>query len=267
MKKYIVIITLLIASVLSLVGCGVGSAKTNETLKVGVTSGPHEEIMKEVQKIAKTEGLDIKLIPFNDYIQPNIQLNEKAIDANVYQHEPFLKNFNAAHKMNLVSAAPAVNFPMGIYSRKVKKLSELKYGARVGVPNDATNEARALMLLEAAKVITLKSGIGDKATIKDVVKNSKNIKLVELEAPMLVRSLSDLDAAAINTNFIMSAGMTPSKDAIYLEPKNSPWVNIIATRPDLKNDTRIKKLIKIYHSAEIKKFILSKYKGSVVPAF
>lgn len=268
MKKIGLFLLTVLLVILSFTGCGTkAESQKTQTLKVGVTGGPHEQIAKKVKELAAKQGLNIELVVFNEYIQPNIQLNEKQIDANIFQHEPYLNKFNADHKMNIVKVANAVNFPMGIYSKKIKSLDELKNGDKIAVPNDATNEARALMLLESAKVIKLKSGAGIKATLKDIAENPKNIKFVELEAPMVVRSLQDVAAAPINTNFVIEAGLTPGKDSIFIEPKDSPWVNIIATRPELKDDERIKKLVEVYQSPEVKKFIEDTFKGSVVPAF
>ena len=268
MKRVISVLLVAVLLVLGLVGCGAKTeSKQVQTLKIGVTGGPHEKIAKKVQELAAVQGLNIELIVFNEYIQPNIQLFEKELDVNIFQHEPYLIKFNADRSMNLIKVAPAVNFPMGIYSEKIASTEELKDGDKVAVPNDATNQARALMLLESAGIIKLKEGIGTKATVKDIAENPKNIKIVELEAPMLIRALPDISAAAINTNFIIEAGMNPLEDSIFIEDKNSPWVNFIVTRPELKDDERIKKLVEIYQSPEIKKFIEDTFDGSIIPAF
>ncbi len=251
------------------VGCGAKEAASGEveTLKIGVTGGPHEQVAKKVKELAAAEGLEIQLVVFNEYIQPNIQLFEKELDANIFQHEPYLIKFNADRSMDLVTVAPTVNFPMGIYSEKIASPSELKTGDQVAVPNDATNQARALILLQTAGVIKLADGVGTAATVKDIVDNPKEIKIVELEAPMLLRALPDVAAAVINTNFIIEAGLNPVEDSIFIEDKNSPWVNFIVTRPELKTDARISKLVEIYHSPEVRKFIEDTFEGSVVPAF
>lgn len=267
MKKIIAfLLTALL--VVGLTGCG-GETEVNseQVLKVGVTGGPHEQIAKKVQELAKTQELSIELVVFNEYIQPNVQLFEKELDANIYQHEPYLIKFNKDRDMNLIKVAPAVNFPMGIYSDKINSPNELKDGDKVAIPNDATNQARALMLLESAGIIKLEDGIGAKARVKDIVENSKSIEIIELEAPMLIRALPDLGAAAINTNFIIEAGMNPVEDSIFIEDKNSPWVNFVVTRPELKDDERIEKLVEIYHTQEIKSFIEDTFNGAVVPAF
>ncbi|WP_446898654.1 MetQ/NlpA family ABC transporter substrate-binding protein [Clostridium sp. LBM24168] len=255
-------------------GCG-ATSKSSEgksdseanTIKVGVTAGPHEEIIQKVKEVAKKQGLDVEYTSFNDYVQPNTQLNEKQLDANIYQHEPYLNQFNKDHGMNLVKVGNAVTFPMGIYSSKIKSLNDLKDGDKISLPNDPTNEARALMLLEKGKVIKLKSGVSLKATIKDVAENPKHIQFLEVEAPMVPRSLSDVAVAAINTNYAIQAKLDPNKDAIFQEPKDSPWINIIVARPDNKDAENVKKLIKVYQSDEVKKYIEEHFKGSVIAAF
>jgi D-methionine transport system substrate-binding protein len=271
MKKILALVLTTIVTTTLLAGCGTKQAATNTKteapLKVGVTAGPHEQVAEKVKEIAKTKGLNIELVVFNDYVQPNKQLFEKQIDVNIYQHEPYLVKFNEDQKMNLVKIANAVNFPMGAYSQKIKNLDELKQGDKVSLPNDPTNEARALILLESAKVIKLKAGVGVKATIQDIVENPKQIKFIELEAAMIPRSLSEVTAAAINTNFAMEAKLNPVKDSIFIEPKDSPWVNVIVARPDNKDDVRIKKLVEAYQSEEIKKFIDTTFQGSVIPGF
>ncbi|TDT45647.1 MetQ/NlpA family ABC transporter substrate-binding protein [Fonticella tunisiensis] len=268
MKKLHVLLLSLVLILAVLTGCTAKSASKNEqALKVGVTAGPHEQIVEKVKELAEKQGLKIEIVTFNDYVQPNVQLFDKKIDVNIYQHEPYLNKFNSDKNMNLVKIAPTVNFPMGVYSNKIKSLNELKNGDKIALPNDPTNEARALILLQSANVIKLKDGVGINATLKDVVENPKNIKFVELEAAMVPRSLPDVTAAAINTNYAMEAGLNPVKDSIFIEPKDSPWVNIIAARPDNKDDERIKKLVEIYHSDEVKKFIEETFQGSVIPGF
>lgn len=273
MKKVASIILSAVLGATLLAGCGTKQSATatapklDEPLKVGVTAGPHEQVAEKVKEIAEKNGLNIKLVVFNDYVQPNKQLFEKQIDVNIYQHEPYLIKFNEDQKMNLVKIANAVNFPMGAYSQKLKSLDELKQGDKVSLPNDPTNEARALILLESAKVIKLKAGVGVKATIQDIVENPKQLKFVELEAAMVPRSLTEVAASVINTNFAMEAKLDPVKDSIFIEPKDSPWVNIIVARPDNKDDARIKKLVEAYQSEEVKKFIDTTFKGSVIAGF
>lgn len=264
MKK---IISFVLIAVLSLGLTACKSSSSENSLKVGVTSGPHEQVAREIRKIAKEQGLDIELIIFNEYVQPNIQLHEKQLDLNIFQHQPYLDSFNRDRNYNLVSIANTINFPMGIYSRKISDLSQLKDGDKVGLPNDATNLARALILFQSAGVITLDDSAGINATLRDVVDNPKNLQFVELDAPIILRTLPDLAVAAINTNFIIEAGMNPVNDSIFIEPKDAPWVNVIATRAELKDDPRIKQLVEIYHSDEIRNFIEETFNGSIVPGF
>ncbi len=268
MKKLFIlaISTLLILSLFT--GCGAKPASQPEKpLKVGVTAGPHEQVAEKVKEIAEINDLKIELVVFTDYVQPNIQLFEKQLDVNIFQHEPYLNQFNADHKMDLVKIAPSVNFPMGIYSNQLKSLDGLKDGDQISLPNDPTNEARALILLESAGIIKLKEGVGLKVTLKDIVENPKNIKFIELDAPMVARSLQDVTVAVINTNFAIEAGFVPTRDSIFIEPKDSPWVNVIVTRPDQQDDPRIKKLVELYQSDKVKEFIDATFEGSVVPGF
>jgi D-methionine transport system substrate-binding protein len=274
MKKIALALLTLVVTVSGLAGCaskpspeGPSGKKVEQILKIGVTAGPHEQIVKKVKELAEPKGLKIEIVAFNEFVQPNIQLFEKQLDVNIFQHEPYLNKFNEDRKMNLIKVAPAVNFPMGIYSKKLKSVEQLKSGDSVSLPNDATNLARSLMLLESAKLIKLKDGVGVKATVKDVVENPKGLKFVELEAPMVIRSMEDVAVAVVNTPFAVEAKLNPVKDSIFIEPKDSPWINFIVTRPELKDDQRIKTLVEVYHSAEIKKFIEDTFSGSVVPGF
>ncbi|MEW9123237.1 MAG: MetQ/NlpA family ABC transporter substrate-binding protein [Thermotaleaceae bacterium] len=269
MKKILSLCLSLVLLGAFLTGCGSKPTSSTDTapLKVGVTAGPHEQIMEKVKELAKEQGLEIQLTVFSDYVQPNVHLFEKQLDVNSFQHQPYLDKFNADQKMDLLSIATTVNFPMGVYSEKIGSLSDLKTGDKVSLPNDPTNGARALILLESAGVIKLKEGIGVAATLKDVVENPLNIELIELEAPMVARSLPDVRAAVINTNFAIEAGFNPVKDSIFIEPKDSPWVNVIAVRPDTKDDERIKKLVEIYQSDAVKAFIDETFDGSVIAGF
>jgi D-methionine transport system substrate-binding protein len=274
MKKSILALITSLVLVSGLAGCASKPAseeatgkKAESTLKVGVTAGPHEQIVKKVKELAELKGLKIEIVAFNEFVQPNIQLFEKQLDVNIFQHEPYLNKFNADRKMNLVKVAPSVNFPMGIYSKKLKAVDGLKDGDSVSLPNDATNLARSLMLLESANIIKLKDGAAVTATVKDIVENPKGLKFIELEAPMVIRSMDDVTVAVVNTPFAVQAGLNPVKDSIFIEPKDSPWVNFIVTRPELKEDERIKTLVEVYHSAETRKFIEETFSGSVVPGF
>lgn len=270
MKK----LSLVLASafvLLGLTGCGSTGASHQALdpnhLVVGVTAGPHEQIMEKVKQVAAKDGLNIDIKVFNDYTMPNIALAQGELGANSFQHQPFLDQFKKDRNLDLTAVANTVNFPMGIYSKKIKRVDDLKEGDKLGLPNDPSNEARALLLFQQAGLIKLKDGIGVKASVHDVQDNPKHLRFVELDAAQIPRQLDELAAAAINTNFAMSAGYVPARDAIFLEPKDSPWVNIIAVRTENKDDPVIQKLIKAYRSAEVKQFIEQNFKGSVIPSW
>ena len=239
----------------------------DKPLKIGVTGGPHAQILEQVKKIAEKDGLKIQIVEFSDYVQPNAALSAGDLDANIYQHKPYLDAQVKDRGYKLVKVADTVNFPIGIYSKKVKSLAELKDGARFGLPNDPTNGGRALLLLQSSGLIKLKEGAGLKATPLDVVSNPKKLKFVELDAAQLPRSLDDLDASAVNTNFAIPAGLNPTKDAIVLEDAKGPYVNLIAVREADKDKPWVAKLVKAYQTEEIRQFIQTEFKGSVLPGF
>lgn len=238
-------------------------------VKVGVSPTPHGDILKYIQaNLAEKAGLDIEIVEFTDYVQPNLALADGQLDANYFQHLPYLEDFNKEHNLNLVSVAAIHIEPLGIYSRKIKSLNELSDGAMVAIPNDATNAGRALNLLAANGLITLKEGAGYAATVSDITSNPKNLKITELEAAQLVRSLEDTSISVINGNYALDGGLTPGKDALALESgENNPYANILVVNKGHENDKGIQILIKLLTSPEVKKFIEEKYNGSVIPAF
>ncbi|MBC3412278.1 MULTISPECIES: MetQ/NlpA family ABC transporter substrate-binding protein [Pseudomonas] len=238
-----------------------------ETLTVAATPVPHAEILNFVKPQLAKEGVELKVKEFTDYIQPNVQVAEKRLDANFFQHQPYLDEFNKAKGTHLVSVAGVHIEPLGVYSSKIKKLDELPTGATVVIPNDATNGGRALLLLAKAGVITLKDNKNILSTVKDVTGNPKNVKFRELEAATIPRVLTQVDAALINTNYALEAKLNPEKDALAIEGSDSPYVNILVARPDNKDSDAMKKLAAALHSPEVKQFITEKYKGAVVPAF
>lgn len=238
-----------------------------DTLTVAATPVPHAEILEFVKPQLAKEGVDLKVKVFTDYIQPNVQVAEKRLDANFFQHQPYLDEFNKAKGTALVSVAGVHIEPLGVYSSKYKKLAELPSGTTVVIPNDATNGGRALLLLAKAGVITLKDNSNILSTVKDVAENPKNIKFRELEAATIPRVLTQVDAALINTNYALEAKLNPAKDALAIEGSDSPYVNILVARPDNKDSDDMKKLAAALHSPEVKQFINEKYKGAVVPAF
>jgi len=248
-------------------GFATGAMAQDKPLKIGVTGGPHAQIFEVVKKIADKEGLKIQVVEFSDYVQPNAALAAGDLDGNSYQHQPYLDNQVKDRGYKLVSVAQTVNFPIGLYSKKVKKLEDLKEGAKFGIPNDPTNGGRVLLVLQDKGLIKLRDGAGLKATPLDVVSNPKKLKFVELDAAQLPRSLDDLDASAINTNFALSAGLNPGKDAITQENAKSPYVNVLVVREADKGKPWVAKLVKIYQSEEVRKFIQTEFKGSVLPGF
>lgn len=271
MKKVtkLLAIGLSLALIFVLGACGNSSKElSTKKITVGVTGGPHQQIMEKVAKLAKKDGLDIKLKVFNDYNTPNTALSDKELDANSYQTLPFLKDQIKNKHYKITQVFKTVVFPMGIYSKKIKSLKDLKKGDKIGVPNDPANEIRALQLFQSAGVIKLKKGVNQTATKKDVVENKLNLQIVELDAAQLPSQLNQFAAAAINTNFAMGAGLTLNKDAIFHEPlKNNPWSNYFVVRTENKNDKVVKELKKYYQSPEVKKFIAEKFDGSVVPSW
>ena len=236
-------------------------------ISVAATAVPHAELLEFVKPALAKEGVELKIKVFTDYVQPNVQVAEGRLDANFFQHQPYLDEFNASRGTALVSIAGVHVEPFGAYSSKIKKLDELSEGAQVVIPNDATNGGRALLLLQKAGVIKLKDGAGITATVKDIAENPKGIKVRELEAATLPRVLAQVDLALINTNYALEAKLDPSKDALTIEGKDSPYVNILVAREDDKNSDAMKKLVAALHTPEVKAFILEKYKGAVLPAF
>lgn len=272
--KFLAALTL--TATLLLTGCGGGDTSSNDKpatgsevkLKIGATPVPHAEILEEIKPDLKQQGISLEIVEFNDYVQPNIALNDKELDANFFQHEPYLNDFINEHKDVKLKNAGGVHIePMGIYSKKIKDLKELADGATVSIPNDATNGGRALLLLQKAEVLKLKDGTNEMATVQDIAENPKNIVIQEVEAAQLPRTLEDVDIAIINTNFAMNADLNPMNDALFIEDKTSPYVNIIAVRDGDENRDEIKKLLTTIKSDKVKKFIEDKYKGAIVPAF
>lgn len=233
-------------------------------IKVGVTAGPHAQILEVAAKVATREALEIRIIEFSDYIQPNAALAQGDLDANSYQHQPFLDQQNKDRGYKIVSIAQTVVFPIGIYSRKVKDLKDLPAGAKLALPNDPTNGGRVLLLLQRDGLIKLRPEAGLRATPVDVVDNPKRLRLIELDAAQLPRSLDDVDAAAINTNFAVQAGLSPTRDAVAIESAESPYANVIAVRERDRGKPEFATLTRAYRSPEVKTFIQDTFKGAVV---
>lgn len=229
--------------------------------KLGVTAGPHAMIAEEVAKVAKKEGLDIDIIEFNDFVLPNIALNQGDLDANSFQHQPFLENQIKNRGFKLTAVSKTVLMPLGIYSKKLTNLKDIKEGAVVAIPNDPTNGARALLLLEKAGLIKLKTK--DMPGIFDVIENLKKLVLKELDAPQLPRALEDTDIAVINTDWVILAKLDP-KTALMTEAADSPYVNVLVVRSGDQDREDIRKLIQAYHSQEVKDFIDKKFAKAIL---
>lgn len=246
-----------------------GSNETKEEkktiIKVGATPVPHSEILEIAQPLLKAKGYDLQIVEFTDYVTPNIAVDEGELDANFFQHLPYLTEFNKNKNTKLVKTVNVHLEPMGLYSNKIKTLNEIKDGATIAVPNDPTNESRALNILEREGLLTFKDV--QFKTALDIDKNPRNIKIKELDAPQLPRVLDEVDAAVINTNYALSADLNPLKDALVIESKDSPYANILVVKEGNENKDYIKALNDVLNSNEIRNFIADKYKGSIVEAF
>ena len=238
-----------------------------ESLSIAATAVPHAEILEFIKPALAKEGVELDIKVFTDYVQPNVQVAEKRLDANFFQHQPYLDEFNKSRGTKLISVVGVHVEPFGAYSSQHKSLADLPQGANVVIPNDATNGGRALLLLQKAGVITLKPEAGILATPKDILDNPKAIKVRELEAATLPRVLTQVDLALINTNYALEAKLNPIKDALVIEGNDSPYVNQLVARADNKDSAAMQKLAKALNSAEVKAFIQEKYQGAVVPAF
>jgi len=254
------------AAVLALAACG-KPATDESRLVVAATAVPHAEILQVVKPILEKQGVTLDVRVFNDYVQPNDQLVQKQVDANYFQTEPYLDAYNRDRKTQLVTVVGVHIEPFGAYSRRVKSLAQLPAGADVVIPNDPSNNSRALILLDKAGVIKLKDPSNALSTQRDIIDNPKQLRFRELDSAMLPRVLDQVDLALINTNYALDAGLDPTRDALAIESKDSPYVNFLVARPDNRDDPRVQKLAKALTGPEVKAFIESKYQGAVLPAF
>lgn len=275
LKKTIIASVAALAAVGFLAGCGgdqkaapakSASADKAVTIKVGVSPVPHGEILGAVKDQLAKEGVNVELVEFTDYVQPNLALNDKSLDANYFQHKPYLDEFCKSRGLKLKSIGTVHLEPMAVYSNKIKALKDLKDGAHVAIPNDPTNGGRALLVLQSAGLIKLKEGAPITATPQDIAENPKNLVFSELEAPQLPRSMEDADISIINMNFALEAKLDP-KSAIYTESSDSPYANIVAVREGDENRPELQKLMKALQSAESKAFIEKKYGGAIKATF
>ncbi len=271
-KKFIkktsnMIIKLLFALPL-LLGLTACNDKEDAVIKIGATAGPHAQVVEAVADEAAKQGLHIEVVTFSDYITPNAALADGTIDLNSYQHQPFLDNYNANHDKQLVSIGRSILMRMGIYSDKYQSVADIPDGSTITIPNDPTNGGRGLLLLEEAGVIKLKPGLGDKVTVFDVIDNPKNLQFIEMDAAQLPRTLSDAAASVITMNYVMSSGLDPKKQGIFLEPKDAKLaVMVIAARAQDKDNETYKKIAAIYHSPAVTDFIDKTFNGTIEPAF
>ena len=248
---------------------GAGSALAATTVKVGASPTPHAELLKVAAETLKPQGIELKIVEYSDYVQPNMALQSKDLDANYFQHQPYLDDFNKEKGTTLVTITPVHYEPFGVYAGRTKKLADLKDGAIVAVPNDTTNEARALLLLQSLGLIKLKDDAGLKATRRDIVENPKKLKLEEIEAAQLVRTLPDVDVAIINGNYAILGGLKV-KDALAVEAADSvaatTYANVLVVRKGDENRPELKAVADAMRDAKIKEFMATKYEGAVLPA-
>ncbi|MFD1607098.1 MetQ/NlpA family ABC transporter substrate-binding protein [Oceanobacillus luteolus] len=286
MKKRLLLLASLLL-VLLLVACGSGdeetdneaAAETNGTteensnalsedkLVVGVTAGPHEQVFEVVKEIAAEDGLEIEIVSFTDYIIPNTALAEGELDVNSYQHKPFMEQFNEDHGTNLVAAFPTTLSAIGVYSNTLNDINDTPENAKVGIPNDPTNGARALIIFEEAGLIELDEETRENATPLDIVTNDLNLEFIELDAAQLPKMLDEVDLAVINGNYALENGLDPLKDSLFTESSDSPYVNQLVVREENLNDPVIEKLKSYYYSDEVAEFVLEEFEGAYQPVW
>lgn len=259
---------ILSAAALVLAACGREAPRSApDTLTIAATAVPHAEILEVVRPTLAEQGLKLDVKVFNDYVQPNLQVDQKQLDVNYFQTAPYLDEFNKARGTHLLRVVGVHIEPIGAYSRRHKALTDLPQGASVAIPNEPSNGGRALLLLQKGGLITLKDPKNPLSTLNDIATNPKGLKFRELEAATLPRVLGELDLAVINTNFALDAKLDPARDALILEDKQSPYVNFLVAREDNKDDPRVQKLAKALNSPAVKAFIEKTYHGAVQPAF
>lgn len=267
-NKYSFILSAMLLTAAFLVGCGGSAKKSNPNfIKVGVEAGPEYAVAQAAQKVAKEKfGLEVELVQFNDYVMPNEALHQGDIDANVFQNKPYLDVQAKQRGYKFAILGNTFVFPLAGYSKKIKSIDELKDGNTIIIPNDPTNLGRALLLLQKAGLIKLKDGVGLLPTANDITENKKNLKILELEAPQLPRSLDDQNVAIaiINNTFATPVGLVAKRDGIFVEDSKSPYVNIIVSRDDNKNADNVKKFVQAYQSPEVAKAAEVEFKGGAV---
>ena len=247
---------------IALTGCG---EKKDNHLKVGAIAGAETQVAEEAAKIAKEKfGLEVEFVQFSDFATPNVALNDGSIDVNAFQHKPYLDSQIKDRGFKLVAVGNTFVYPISGYSKKIKNISELKEGSQIAVPNDPTNLGRSLLLLQKQGLLKLKDGSGLTATVLDIVENPKKVKIVELEAAQLPRALEDVDLAIINTVYASHVNLQPTRDGLFVEDKDSPYVNLIVARENNQNDEKVKNFVKSYQDEAVFKKATELFNGGVV---
>lgn len=265
MKKSLLVIAC--GALMALGACGGTKPDDGDTLTIAATAVPHAEILDEVAKTLEKEGVKIKVLVFNDYVQPNAQVEQGNVRINYFQTKPYLDEYNAARGGKLQTIAAIHVEPFAAYSRRWKDVASIPAGADVVIPSDSSNGGRALLLMQKAGLITLKDGASNLATLRDITANPRRLKIRELESATLPRVLNEVDLALINTNYALDAGLNPVRDALFIEDRSSPYANYIVGLPGAEKDEKVKKLVAVLQSPETRAFIESKYSGAVIPAF
>lgn len=243
------------------------AATDHNTIKVGTISGPETDLMQVAKQVAKDKyGLNVQIVEFTDYVEPNAALNDGSIDANMFQHQPYLDQQIKDRHYKLIAIGKTFVYPVGIYSTKLKNIKDIPNGATVALPNDPSNEARGLLLLQKAGLIQLKKTATTNATPIDIAQNPKQLKFKELDAAQISRALSDVDLAVINTNYAVVAGI-PTTEIIFLEDKNSPYANLIVIRANEQQDRRFKQFVAAFQSQEVKAAAQKIFKGQAIAAW
>ncbi len=247
---------------IALTGCG---EKKDNHLKVGAIAGAETQVAEEAAKIAKEKfGLEVEIVQFSDFATPNVALNDGSIDVNAFQHKPYLDSQIKDRGFKLVAVGNTFVYPIAGYSKKIKAVSELKEGSQIAVPNDPTNLGRSLLLLQKQGLLKLKDGAGLSATVLDIVENPKKVKIVELEAAQLPRALEDVDLAIINTVYASQVNLQPTRDGLFVEDKDSPYVNLIVARENNQNDEKVKNFVNSYQDEAVFKKATELFNGGVV---
>lgn len=266
MKKTLSALSILILSFVLLAGCSPKESESNE-IKIGVSPNPHSQLVALVLDDLKEEGIEVEIVEFTDYVQPNRALAAGDLDANFFQHGPYFEDFIEKENLDLVSLGNVHIEPMALYSNSFDSIDDLEDGAQIAIPNDTVNGGRALLLLEANGLITLKEGVGLEATENDIAENPYNFKITALEAAALPSTLQDVDAAVINGNYALDADLNPLKDGLIVEGGESPYANLVAVRKGEETEDKYVKLLRALQSDKVKEYIIETYEGGVVPAF